>query len=136
VSGLTQIGVKLMLGAVFAGRALLMAREQEQTLAREEKQRVELLHDMDLKELYLQINHESFDDQLPGDVPVTWANIVNTADCNGCGGMTSYPDFKPKIQIDLQMCHVEVYSVEGYKVVDRNWEPHGAPWQSCMTRFQ
>jgi hypothetical protein len=143
--------MRVMLLALLAGGALLIARDQEHARAPENQHRVELLHARDLKALYLEINHESFDDQLPGDVPVTWANIVNTRDCSGCGGMTSYDEFKPKIQIDLQtvtteeillplmrheMCHVEVYSVEGYKVRERDWEQHGAPWQACMARFQ
>jgi len=136
-----------MLGAVLVGGALLTAREQERERRREQQQQLELLHDLDLRAIYLQINRESFGDQLPSDIPVTWADLSKSSDCGGCGGMTSYPNFKPMIQINIQrvtseedllpllrheMCHVEVRTVEHYSGADS----HALVWQACMTRFK
>jgi SprT-like family len=98
----------------------------------------ESVRNVNLHELYQQINRESFDAKLP-DVSVSWADLsAQTAD-----GITSFDDDDHPVSIELDgqritserdlravlrhgACHVSV----GGKVA------HGSAWQRCMDRFR
>jgi len=98
----------------------------------------ESVRNVNLHELYQQINRESFDAKLP-DVSVSWADLsAQIAD-----GITSFDDDDHPVSIELDRqritserdlravlrhgaCHVSV----GGKVA------HGSAWQRCMDRFR
>jgi len=97
----------------------------------------ESVRNVNLYELYQQINRDSFDAKLPY-VSVSWADLsVQNAD-----GITSFDDDDHPVSIELDRqritserdlravlrhdaCHVSV----GGKVA------HGSAWQRCMDRF-
>ena len=98
----------------------------------------ESVHNVNLYELYQQINHESFDAKLPY-VSVSWADLS----AQNADGITSFDDNDHPVSIELdrqritserdlravlrhQACHVSL----GGKVA------HGSTWQRCMDRFR
>jgi len=98
----------------------------------------EFVHDVNLHELYQQINRESFDAKLPY-VSVSWADLS----AQNADGITSYDEDDRPVSIELDRqritserdlravlrhdaCHVSV----GGKVA------HGSAWQRCMDRFR
>jgi hypothetical protein len=98
----------------------------------------ESVHNVDLHELYRQINRESFDAKLPY-VSVSWADLS----AQNADGITSFDDDDHPVSIELdkqritserdlravlrhEACHVSV----GEKVA------HGSAWQRCMDRFR
>jgi 2',3'-cyclic-nucleotide 2'-phosphodiesterase (5'-nucleotidase family) len=95
-------------------------------------------HNVNLHELYQQINRESFDAKLPY-VSVSWADLS----AQNADGITSFDDHDHPVSIELDRqritserdlravlrhdaCHVSV----GGKVA------HGSVWQRCMDRFR
>ena len=98
----------------------------------------ESLHNVNLYELYQQINRESFDAKLPY-VSVSWADLS----AQNADGITSFDDHDHPVSIELDRqritserdlravlrhaaCHVSV----GGKLA------HGSAWQRCMDRFR
>ena len=97
----------------------------------------ESVHNVNLYELYQQINRESFDAKLPY-VSVSWSDLS----AQNTDGVTSFDDAARPVAIELDRqritsegdlravlrhaaCHVSV----GEKVA------HGSAWQRCMDRF-
>ena len=120
-------------------------REQQREQARQDLA-FETLHNTDLHALYAEINHASFADQLPPDVPVSWADLRSNPYCGKCGAATDYDLGSPRIRFDTErvrsenflrflmrheMCHVASHN-EATRLAQ---DPHGPIWQECMKRF-
>jgi len=126
------------------GGTLVLAREWQR---KQEKQQVELVRSTNLSALYRQINLDSFDGQLSGDVPVSWDELGGNGSGGDYVGMTDFDDGKSAIRIDVEkvrseehllgvprheMCHVATHDV----VRQTGQDPHGVSLQVCMKRFE
>lgn len=118
-------------------------REQEQL---RRNLAIERLHSTDLKPLYDQINHDSFEDRLPSDTKVAWSNHISARECNPCDGMTTWDARRgPEIWVNKtvttekellevlqhEMCHVGLIQWQ----TDDEKDQHGPAFQECMERF-
>jgi hypothetical protein len=119
-------------------------KKQEQSAYVE---RLNRLHNTDLRALYDQINMDSFGGQLRTDVLILWANLRTSPSCGNCAAMTDYNNGRLQIRFDdervqsknsllllmgHEMCHVA--TIEEVKKIKE--EAHGPLWQECMRRFE
>lgn len=97
--------------------------------------------DRTLRQWYISYNDTLFQNELPADVDVEWADLS----AYRAMGMTFNDGKHYKIDIDdkynpaettrnetliHEMCHIEVSYVEGDEIDD-----HGPKWQGCMLRI-
>jgi hypothetical protein len=104
----------------------------------------ERLHDVNLRQLYLEMNNQYFSGELDTDVPVTWGDpgIGNDA-------VTRYgknDDAPSEIIIDRRAANSEerLRYLMGHEQCHLNTraerlagqDAHGDSWQACMQRFE
>jgi SprT-like family len=93
------------------------------------------------------MNRQYFSDPLPGDVSVSWAELVANKDCTSCAGMTDWDTGFPRIRLDPKSVGSEKFLREAMEhhetchvaIVDAATKAHqdfdGPLFQTCMQRY-
>jgi hypothetical protein len=104
------------------------------------------VHDIDLPDLYSQLNAQYYGEQLPAHISVSWSPLVANKDCATCAGMTDWDTGFPRIRLDPtgvrsenflreamehEMCHVATVDA----ATRAHQDFHGPLFQACMQRY-
>src|SRR6202041_3356548 len=91
------------------------------------------VHDIDLPDLYSQLNAQYYGGQVPAHISVSWSPLVANKDCATCAGMTDWDTGFPRIRLDPAGVRSGSFLREAMKA---HQDFHGPLFQACMQRYE